>query len=578
MHMRSKCLRLPIHRSINISGVGVALFGAVAGIWSAPVHAGGPVYPQPQAKMGAPIQGLTAAQLIRFNNGRLDYDHTFVDLEGLGPCFNKASCSNCHNNPVGGPGSQTVTRFGLADKSGFDPLAYLGGSLLQELAISPSCLEVVPPEANVIAHRVTNGAQGYGLIEAIADADLLANRDAQPLALRGVAHMVSAFEDLGPNPPLRVGRFGWKAQVATILTFSADASLNEIGLTNRFVLTENAPNGNAALLAQCDARPDPEDHPDANGLHFIDRVTDFQRFLTQPPQTPRSGMSGETIFNSIGCNVCHTPQFTTANTGGLERALRGRVIRPYSDFLLHNMGINADFIVQGAGTEFLLKTPPLWGVRKRDPMWHDGRVAAGTLASRLNAAIALHNGGGAAQGGASAIAYAALTQSDKDTVIAFLDSLGKLEFDSDGDEDVDIFDFNALKACWGGGPYNADHACAVHDVDQDGDLDSIDAGSFLIASGMPRRDCNSNGVVDLLDILAGAIDANANGLLDSCEPTCAADVDGSHGADVNDLLAVISGWGNCPDVPSPCQGDVNGTQVVDVNDLLAVITAWGPCP
>src|SRR4029453_6985044 len=111
MHMRSKCPR-PIHRSINISGVGLALFGAVAGIWSAPVHAGGPVYPQPQAKMGAPIQGLTAAQLIRFNNGRLDYDPTFVDLEGLGPCFNKASCSNCHNNPVGVPGSQAVTRVG----------------------------------------------------------------------------------------------------------------------------------------------------------------------------------------------------------------------------------------------------------------------------------------------------------------------------------------------------------------------------------------------------------------------------------------------------------------------------------
>ena len=576
MPMRSKCPR-PIHRSITMFGVGLALSSAVVGIWPARVDAGGPVYPQPQAEMGAPIHGLTPLQMQRFLNGQTDYNHVFVPIEGLGPCFNKESCGNCHNNPLGGPGSQTVTRFGLADKSGFDPLASLGGSLLQALAISPSCLEVVPPEANVTSPRVTNGAQGYGLIEAIPDADLLANRDAQPLALRGVAHMVGAFEDR-PTAPLRVGRFGWKAQVATILTFSADASLNEVGLTNRFVTAENAPNGNLALLASCDTRPDPEDGPDGEGLHFIDRVTHFQRYLTQPPQTPRSGMSGEAIFNAIGCNVCHTPSFTTSNSASLETALRNKVIRPYSDFLLHNMGINADFIVQGEGTEFLLKTPPLWGVRKRDPMWHDGRVAAGTFASRINAAIALHNGGGAAQGGASALAYAALVQSDKDKVIAFLDSLGRLEYDADSDDDVDLLDFNAMKACWSGGPYSADHACAVHDIDQDGDLDSIDAGSFLIASGMPRRDCNSNGVVDLLDILAGAIDANSNGLLDSCEPTCAADVNGSHGVDVNDLLAVIAGWGNCPAVPSPCPGDVNGTQVVDVNDLLAVITVWGPCP
>lgn len=538
--------------------------------------AGGPSYPQPQRKSGQPIVGLTPAQLQRFVTGQLDYNHTFIPTEGLGPIFNKASCGNCHNNPLGGPGSQTVTRFGLAGKDGFDPLTALGGSLLQALAINASCFEVIPPESNHQSNRVTNGAMGYGLIEAIPDSALIANRDAQPLAQRGVAHMVGAFED--PNgAPLRVGRFGWKAQVATLLTFSADASQNEIGLTNRFLTSENAPNGNLALLAQCDSVPDPEDGPDGTGAHFIDRVADFQRFLTQPPQTPRSGMSGEVIFNSIGCAICHTPSFTTGSGGSLEAALSNKTIRPYSDFLLHDVGINADFIVQGMGTEQLLKTPPLWGVRTRDPLWHDGRVAAGTFTSRIEGAIAMH-GGLASQGVASAAAYAALSASDKTKVIAFLDSLGRIEFDSDGDNDVDLFDFATLKTCYGPGPYTADDACAVHDIDQNGALDAIDAGSFLIAWGGPRRDCNSNSVTDLIDILNGAIDADNDGYIDSCEPTCAADINGGGQVNVTDLLAVIAGWGACPPIPSPCIGDINGDQQTNVTDLLAVIGAWGVCP
>ncbi len=526
--------------------------------------------------MGDPVHGLTQAQLQRFFNGQIDYNHTFTPEEGLGPIFNKASCGNCHTNPLGGPGSQTVTRFGLAGKDGFDPLEHLGGSLLQALAISESCMEVVPVEANHVVSRVTNGAMGYGLIEAIADADLLANRDAQPIAQRGVAHMVEAFED-PRSAPLRVGRFGWKAQVATILTFSADAAQNELGLTNRFLPDENAPNGDLALLAACDLVPDPEDGPDAQGSHFIDRVTDFQRYLAEPPQTPRSGMSGEAIFMSVGCGVCHTPAFATSTRRGLESALAGKTIRPYSDFLLHDMGINADFIVQGAGTEQLMKTPPLWGVRKRDPLWHDGRVAAGTFESRMEAAIALHGGFGS-QGIPSANAYAAMSASDKSKMLAFLDSLGRTEFDADGDDDVDLFDFASFKSCFGGGPYTPDDACAIHDIDQNGLVDITDAASFLIAWGGPRRDCNSNGVTDLIDILNGAPDANNNGIPDSCEPTCASDVNGDGNVNVTDLLAVIGTWGGCPAVPSPCVGDINGDQQVNVTDLLAVIGAWGACP
>jgi len=79
-------------------------------------------------------------------------------------------------------------------------------------------------------------------------------------------------------------------------------------------------------------------------------------------------MSGETLFNSIGCTACHVSSFTTPDDVALEDALRDKVVRPFSDFLLHDMGQSADFIVQGDATQFELRTPPLWGVRERDPL------------------------------------------------------------------------------------------------------------------------------------------------------------------------------------------------------------------
>src|SRR5690606_1583781 len=158
-----------------------------------------------------------------------------------------------------------------------------------------------------------------------------------------------------PGAPLRAGRFGWKAQVATVLTFSADAAQNEMGLSNRFLPFDNAPNGDLDLLALCDTVPEPEDGPDEEGLHFIDRITDFQRYIAPPPQTPKSGMTGEAIFISIGCAKCHIPEWTTRNDGDLEDAIRGKTIKPYSDFLLHDMGELGDGIVQGDAMELEMR-------------------------------------------------------------------------------------------------------------------------------------------------------------------------------------------------------------------------------
>lgn len=472
----------------------------------------------PQPKMGAPLSGLTAAQQASFDAGRDDFGHTLQESEGLGPIFNQNSCASCHNNPFGGTGTITVTRFGLWDPKGvgWDPLAALGGSLLQANAIAPPALEVVPPQANTTALRVTTSTLGLGLLEAIPDADLLfyVNNPPSP-NVSGRAHMVTPLET--PAGPTRVGRFGWKAQVATVLSFSGDAALNEMGFTNRLVPTENAPNGNQALLALYDLIPDPEDGPDGQGLHFIDRITSFQRLLAPPPQTPRSGMTGEQLFTTVGCTDCHVATYTTSNDPSLESVLRNKQVRPYSDFLLHDMGVNADFIGQGGADLQELRTPPLWGVRVRDPMWHDGRVSGGTLESRMLGAggvIDQHAGFGS-ESLASANAFQALSQPDQLAVVAFLDSLGKREFDSNGDDVLDRLDVPAFCNAFNGGPYTPDDPESVFDFDQDTDVD-IDDWDVLAA--VYDEDCNQNGVSDLLDIKFGtSLDVNTNYVPDECD-------------------------------------------------------------
>ena len=438
-----------------------------------------------QPRLGEPLNGLSPDELNRFEAGKLAFNTVLTDLDGLGPIFNQNSCASCHNTPIGGSGGIRVTRFGFtSEKTGtFDPLDQLGGSLLQAESLSAECAESVPPIANVTALRLTNSTLGFGLVEAIPDQDLLVRATTPPPGVSGEAHMVEPLEDPGNS---RVGRFGWKSQVATVLTFSADAAHNEMGLTNRLLPVENAPNGDEGLLAGCDLVPDPEDGPDGQGMHFIDRVTDFQRYLAPPPQTPRSGMTGEGIFNAIACTSCHTASFTTPDDAALEPALRNKVLRPYSDFLLHDVGQNADFIGHGGATPREIRTAPLWGVRVRDPLWHDGRVAGGTFASRIRGAIAQHDSLGS-EGATSAQAFDALSMTDQEAVIAFLDSLGRAEFDADGDGDVDLSDFDAFEACFTGPGsfYTPDDACSVSDVDRDGDVDDDDRALFEMAVSAP---------------------------------------------------------------------------------------------
>ena len=471
----------------------------------------------PQPKMGAPLSGLSPAELVRFQNGRADFTRPIPHGEGLGPIFNAIHCGICHNNPIGGPGSLKVSRFGFNDgQNGFDPLTALGGTLLQVRAINIAASEVIPPQANIVAQRVTPSALGLGLIEAIADVDIAARETTPPSpTVSGRVHWVHELEN--PTGPLRAGRMGWKAQLATSLSFSADATQNELGLTNRLLPTENAPNGNVALLNQYDTVADPEDGPNAQGLHFIDRIDDFQRYLAAPPQTPRSGMTGEALFNQVGCVHCHSTSYTTINDPGLEPALRNKVIKPYSDFLLHDMGTAADFIADGDAGIQEMRTPSLWGVRNRNPMWHDGRVTGGTLQARIlgpAGVIALHNAFGS-ESVPSATAFLALSSADQLRVVAFLDSLGRAEFDGNGDNVRNRLDLPGFLQAFAAGSTTPDLPGAVYDFDQNGFVNNQDLNVFATVY---EEDCNNNGISDLQDVLSGfSADSNFNLVADECE-------------------------------------------------------------
>lgn len=577
--------RFPV-RPLTAAGCGLAALL----VGSASVAIGGASSVQPKA--GEPLQGLSPAELALFEAGAATYGATLAPEDGLGPIFNKAGCFSCHTNPLGGWGSITVTRFGFADKGSFDPLSQLGGPLHQVSSIlmgETDCSEVIPGAevANVIALRLTNSSMAFGLIEAIPDADILANEDPFDLdkdGVRGRAHMVPAFEDCVQTPegpdcssaPLRVGRFGWKAQIATTLSFSADASVMEMGLTNRFFPNDNAPNGDFDLLALCDTVPDPEDVPDSSGFDFVDRVTHFQRYLGVPPQTPRSGMTGEAIFNAIGCAVCHVAEWTTADDPSLETAIRNKTIRPYSDFLLHNMGLLGDGIPDGTAGELDIRTPTLWNVATRDPMLHDGRAAGGTFFDRVagpGGAIWWHNViGSEAQG--SANEFFNLSFNDQVALVNFLQSLGRLEFDADRNNAVNFFDFADFKNCFdfGGTKISADDDCAVHDINQDGTVDLVDFASFLEAYEDRIGDCNNDGVSDLEEILLGAKDSDGDGVPDSCGAPCPGDVDGNGAVDGADLGLLAGAWGT-----NNSDADLNSDGVVDGADLGILLGSWGAC-
>jgi CxxC motif-containing protein (DUF1111 family) len=384
------------------------------------------------AVTGGSLPGISAADFTEAK-GAFATEEELDD--GLGPVFNEKACGNCHTQgAIGGAGVQIERRFGRFDNGRFNSLANKGGSLRQLFTVGSftgadgqSCsapLEAEPPEATVHnVGRLTTPLFGAGLIDAIPDSVIAANANAQSASVRGIVNRVKI---LLPTPgdtteavgSTRVGRFGWKAGVATLVQFSADAYLNEMGITTQHCIagqsvlsfaTESKPNGIAQPVG-CDDRGAggpgiPAGTDDgvgscAGGLTEIqDDVALFAKFMTFLAPAPRlpidtaTNLRGGTAFSNAGCADCHllkdyvTPAHPSNGVPG------NFTFRPRSDFLVHDMGSLGDLIGNdgdSVATTRLMRTAPLWGLHLRTKYLHDGR------ASTITDAIHAH-GGQAAQ-------------------------------------------------------------------------------------------------------------------------------------------------------------------------------------
>jgi CxxC motif-containing protein (DUF1111 family) len=368
----------------------------------------------PDPAAGDSLAGLTAAQRADFADGRGDFTEVETVTDGLGPVFNERSCAACHSVPaVGGGSNRMVTRFATRVNGLFDALASLGGSLVQDHAISGRDgvahnfrPEVVPAAATITVRRRTTPLFGLGLVDATPDSDFIAQAQQQASHGNGVAGRVNMVDNIRAGMKT-VGKFGWKAQVPALFQFSGDAYLNEMGITTADFPNENCPQGNCAELA---FNPAPGINDDGSGPIAL---TNYMSLLAAPPRGNQTGdaAAGEATFERIGCAACHV---ATQRTGSNSiAALDRKTYHPYSDFLLHDMGTLGDNLEMGSSTGSEMRTAPLWGLRFINTYLHDGR------ARTLDQAILAHDG----QARGARDGFAGLAADAKAKLIAFLNSL-----------------------------------------------------------------------------------------------------------------------------------------------------------
>jgi CxxC motif-containing protein (DUF1111 family) len=350
--------------SVTIAVMAAGFAGAIAG-------------GQAPGQPGSPLAGLTPVEFEEFRLGLEDFLEVEEAEEGLGPAFNGTSCAGCHSVPaIGGTGTVSEVRAGRRNARGeFEPLDSSGETLFHLFSVpSHSCQPVVPPEADVIARRVPIALFGAGLVEAIPDETLLSFEDPLDRNGDGVSGRAAVVVDAATGER-RVGRFGWKAQHATLLVFGADAYRNEMGITNDLFPHESAFGVPSDRMRVCDPIPDPEDVADPRTRRRgIDNFASFMQFLAPIARgaIDDRARDGERVFSSIGCASCHVPALTTGASA--NPLFHRRQVPLFSDLLLHDVG-TGDGIAQASAAANEIRTPALWGLRLRRPLLHDGSAA-----------------------------------------------------------------------------------------------------------------------------------------------------------------------------------------------------------
>ncbi len=337
--------------------------------------------------------------------------------DGLGPLYNAQSCRECHQSPVSGGSSQIMElRVGHKGANGTFQNAEIpinhgseiikGRTLVNLRAICPSAdfrtteiVESVPESETIRTFRRSLSVLGDGFVEVIADSTLTNIADKQCKQEHGkICGLVLYVPILESPGSTRVGRFGWKNEHASLLSFSGDAYLNEVGITNSLFPDE--------VTNLCNTVAEPNDKPGADGIADIDHFARFIRATKAPARDAEqaataAARTGEVLFAKIGCDICHVPTLTTAAAGtlmnggkyGVPEALGNKIFHPYSDYLLHDVG-TGDGIVIAIDEHYSkrmyktqwdrfsiescrssanrMRTAPLWGIRFQPMLMHDG--------------------------------------------------------------------------------------------------------------------------------------------------------------------------------------------------------------
>jgi CxxC motif-containing protein (DUF1111 family) len=400
--------------------------------------------------------GFTDAPIHQADQARFDEVEQIAD--GLGPIYNAQSCRECHQNPISGGNSQIMElRVGHNDGHGqfvFPEIPINGGSevikgrtLVNQRAICPngafpdtSVQQRVPQSENIRTFRISLNLLGAGFVEAIADSTLIAIASKQCHSDRRICGLALAVPVLESPGETRVGRFGWKDQHASLLSMSADAYLNEMGITNSLQREE--------VTNLCNTVSEPNDKAGADGLTDLDHFVRFLRATKAPARDARlsataAAQAGEVLFAKIGCGVCHVATLTTVRAGTavnggtfvVPDALGNKIFHPYGDYLLHDIGTGDGIAIsmpehygrhvyetQWRGMPPLdafqasanrIRTAPLWGLRMRTMLMHDGASLT------FGDAIARHRG----EATDVTKRFEHLSQADREAILEFLGSL-----------------------------------------------------------------------------------------------------------------------------------------------------------
>jgi CxxC motif-containing protein (DUF1111 family) len=438
------------------------------------------IFSQPSANLGLEREGIFHLGNALFRQLWVSSPSSTQATDGLGPLFNARSCQSCHirdgrGHPpetAGAPATSMVLRLARPAITPEEEQAVKDfktinlpdptyGVQLQDLAVPGLAAEgkvavayteetvtlaggetvslrkphyavtdlAYGPlgQATTVSPRVAPPMIGLGLIEAIPDADILAHADPDDKNGDGIRGRAAIVRD-HRSGQLAIGRFGWKAQNATVRDQVADAFVNDIGIS-----TPDQPNAYGDCTAKephCLAMPTGVQKrlgdTEAPGP-ILDLVTFYSENLAVPARRKASFpdvLHGKEIFYQSGCAACHTPKFVTRDdlkgSDGKATAQAFQLIWPYSDFLLHDMGDGlSDGQQVGVASGRDWRTPPLWGigltqtVSGQQAYLHDGR------ARTLTEAILWH--GGEAEKARNN--FANLSQGDRQALINFLESL-----------------------------------------------------------------------------------------------------------------------------------------------------------